>query len=60
MEIRDKVKIAKETETQINKTSEVYRPAAIRGSLIFFIMNDLYKLSSFYMYSLEAFIEVVV
>ena len=60
LEIRDKVEIAKQTEKQINTTSEFYRPAAARGSLIFFIMNELYKMSSFYMYSLEAFLEVIV
>lgn len=60
MEIRDKVAIAKKTEVQINKTSELYRPAAVRGALIFFVMNDLYKMSSFYMYSLESFLVVIV
>lgn len=60
LEIRDKVEIAKTTETQINITSELYRPAAIRGALMFFIMNELYKIGSFYMYSLESFLDVVI
>ncbi len=59
-EIRSKVEIAKTTELQINTASEFYRPAAIRGALMFFIMNELYKISSFYMYSLESFLDVVV
>ncbi len=32
VEIESKVKIAKETESKINKTSEGYRPAANRGN----------------------------
>ena len=48
------------TEVQINNASELYRPAAIRGALMFFIMNELYKISSFYMYSLETFLDVVI
>lgn len=58
-EIAEKVEKAKTTTDQINETSEFYRPAATRGALIFFMMNDLYKLSSFYMYSLESFINVI-
>ena len=27
---------------------------------MFFIMNELYKISSFYMYSLESFLDVVI
>lgn len=60
IEIRDKVEIAIETEKQINTASEFYRPAAERGALVFFLMNDLYKMSSFYMYSLECFLEVII
>jgi dynein heavy chain len=58
-EIKEKVIIATETTEKINETSEFYRQAATRGALIFFLMNDLYKLSSFYMYSLESFINVI-
>ena len=59
IDIRDKVEIAKVTEVKINKASEFYRPAAIRGALIFFVMNELYKMDSFYMYSLESFLVVI-
>ena len=58
-DIKDKVEIAQVTTERINVTSEFYREAATRGALIFFLMNDLYKLSSFYMYSLESFINVI-
>ena len=60
MEIREKVEISKVTEVKINDASEFYRPAAIRGALVYFVMNELYKMSSFYMYSLESYLEVIV
>lgn len=58
-EIEIKVKIAKETESKINKTSEGYRPAANRGALFYFMLSDLPKIHSFYKFSLEAFIIVM-
>ena len=60
LEIRDKVETAKVTEAQINLASEFYRPAAKRGALVFFVMNELYKMNSFYKYSLEAFLVVII
>lgn len=58
-EIQEKVAIAKETEILINDASEVYRPAASRGALVFFMMNELYKIHSFYKFSLDSFVIVV-
>lgn len=58
-EIQEKVEIAKETEISINLASEFYRPAATRGALVFFLMNELYKIHSFYKFSLDSFIIVV-
>jgi dynein heavy chain len=60
VEIREKVAFAKVTEAKINEASELYRLAAVRGALVFFVMNELHKISSFYMYSLEAFLDVIV
>jgi dynein heavy chain len=54
--ISNKVKIAKEIQIGIAATSENYRPAAERGALLFFLMNELYKIHSF---SLNSFIIVV-
>ena len=59
VEISEKVEIAKVTEAKINETSELYRPAAIRGALIYFLLSDLPKIHSFYKYSLESFIDVI-
>jgi dynein heavy chain len=58
-EIKEKVEIAKITEIMINDASEAYRPAASRGALVFFMMNELYKIHSFYKYSLDSFVIVV-
>jgi len=43
----------------INEASEAYRPAAAWGALVFFLMNELYKVHSFYMFSLDSFVIVV-
>ena len=59
IEIQEKVEIAKVTEVQINEASEAYRPAASKGALVFFLMNELYKIHSFYKFSLDAFVIVV-
>jgi dynein heavy chain len=58
-EIEEKVIIAKATEIKINEASEQYRPVANRGALIFFLMNELYKIHLFYVYSLESFVTVI-
>ncbi len=58
-EIQEKVEIAKVTDESINHASEAYRPAASRGALLFFLMNELYKIHSFYKFSLDSFVIVV-
>jgi dynein heavy chain len=59
IEINEKVEKAKITEEVINIASEHYRPAASRGALVFFLLNELYKIHSFYKFSLDSFIIVV-
>ena len=44
------------TSEKIITTSEQYRPVARRGALLFFVMNNLYKVNTYYMFSLNAFI----
>lgn len=51
--------MAKVTEANINNISEMYRPAASRGALIYFLLSDLPKIHSFYKFSLESFIDVI-
>jgi dynein heavy chain len=57
-EINEKVAIAKETEIMINEARENYRSNASRGSLLFFILNDLFKINTYYYYSLNSFVSV--
>jgi dynein heavy chain len=57
-EIMKKSAIALETQGAIKVTSEKYRSAANRSSLLFFLMNDLSKIHSYYIYSLSAFLAV--
>lgn len=45
-------------QVSIRVTSEKYRPVANRSSLLFFLMNDLVKIHSYYIYSLAAFTKV--
>ena len=57
--IAEKVQIAKTTESKINETSEIYRPAATRGALLYFLLTDLTKIHTFYKYSLESYLVVI-
>lgn len=59
VEITEKIKIAIETSEKIADASEAYRPAANRGALIFFLMNELFRIHSFYKFSLDAFVTVI-
>jgi dynein heavy chain len=59
LEIQEKVEIAKVTEVDINTASEFYRPAASRGALVFFFLNELYKIHSFYKFSLDSYVIVI-
>jgi dynein heavy chain len=58
-EINLKVEIAKVTEVAINEASEAYRPAASRGALVYFMMNELTRIHSYYKFSLDSFIIVI-
>jgi len=57
-EISIKAAKAHETQVQIKITSEKYRPVANRTSLLFFLMGDLVKIHTYYIYSLAAFTKV--
>ncbi|CAM9266952.1 unnamed protein product [Chrysoparadoxa australica] len=57
-DISQKAELALKTQESIYVTSEKYRPVANRSSLLFFLMNDLVKVHSYYIYSLAAFTKV--
>ena len=52
-EIEVKSAEAKVTEVEINLAREIYRPVASRGSILFFIMNELFKINPLYQFSLK-------
>jgi len=53
IEIEEKVNEAKITEVKINEAREMYRPAASRASLLYFILNDLNTINPIYVFSLK-------
>lgn len=54
-EIEVKVAEAKITSVEIDIAREIYRPAAARASLLYFILNDLNAINPIYQFSLKAF-----
>ncbi|XP_054265094.1 dynein beta chain, ciliary-like [Macrosteles quadrilineatus] len=54
-EITVKVAEAKVTSAKIDEAREMYRAAATRASILYFILNDLYKINPIYQFSLKAF-----
>ena len=52
-DIAEKVVEAQETSVKIDMAREVYRPAAARASLLYFILNDLNKINPIYQFSLK-------
>lgn len=57
-DIEQQSALATNTQANILVTSEKYRPVANRSSLLFFLMNDLVKIHTYYIYSLAAFKDV--
>lgn len=57
-DINVKSEIAARTTAEINRTSEKYRPVAHRAALLFFLMMDLFRVHSYYIYSLTAFVTI--
>lgn len=58
VEIAMKSAKAKEYEAQINELSSKYQSVASRGALLFFIMDGLTRMHSYYVYSLNAFVVI--
>jgi dynein heavy chain len=55
-DIQAKVAEAKVTEKTINKAREAYRAAAVRGALLYFLVDSLWILDHFYRYSMANFV----
>ncbi|KAI4493969.1 hypothetical protein M0802_009345 [Mischocyttarus mexicanus] len=54
-EIESRVIEARGTSKEIDAARELYRPAAARASLLYFILNDLNTINPIYQFSLKAF-----
>ncbi|KAJ8395762.1 hypothetical protein AAFF_G00029990 [Aldrovandia affinis] len=54
-EIQAKVKVAEETERDIDATRLEYAPVAVRTQILFFCVSDLSNVDPMYQYSLEWF-----
>jgi len=55
MEINEQMKISEKAVVEINGKREIYRPSALRASLLFFTLLDLAYIDPMYQYSLNGF-----
>eukprot|EP00854_Cymbomonas_tetramitiformis_P002137 gene2137-2836_t len=55
----EKVKVAKVTELNINEAREHYRPVANRGSLVYFLIDNLNVLDRVYQYSMANYVYIL-
>ncbi len=53
--MQTRVNEAEVTERSINEAREHYRPAATRGSILYFVVADLSLISPMYQFSLPYF-----
>ena len=56
--IKEKQKIAEETEKKIDRVRQGYKPVAFRGQILFFCTADLANIEPVYQYSLTWFINL--
>lgn len=58
--ISERMLEAEETSKVINETRESYRPVALRGSILYFVIADLSTVDPMYQYSLDFFTKLFV
>eukprot|EP00210_Caulerpa_lentillifera_P003766 g3598.t1 len=58
--INSRVAEAEETEKSINCTRELYRPAALRGALLYSVISGMAAISAMYQYSLAYFMKLFI
>jgi len=52
-EVKVQIKVAEETSIKINESRNQYRAAAIRSSVLYFVLNDLARIDPMYQFSLQ-------
>merc|ERR1719267_375587 len=57
-DIAEKAEIAQTTEVEINEAREAYRIVASRSAMLFFMLNNLFRIHKLYLFSLAAFVVV--
>jgi dynein heavy chain len=58
--IGERLQQAEKTEASITEAREKYRPVALRGSVLFFVIADMANMDPMYQYSLEYFKQLFV
>jgi dynein heavy chain len=59
LDIEEKVRLAKDTEVKISAAREVYRLVAARGSLMYFLIDNINTLDRVYHYSMANYVYIL-
>ena len=59
-DIAERVTQANDTSAKLSKAREVYRPVAVRGALIYFLVDALSALDRVYHYTMATFVNIMV